>query len=65
MLQRLHEGVLKLEIKNEKLKKQMITAVRMAFSSPRGGREGAWRGQEELINRLVHVLRLRHGRLGR
>ena len=61
MLQRLHEGVLKLEIKNEKLKKQMITAIRMAFSSPRGGREGAWRG----ANRLAHVLRSRHGRLGR
>ena len=64
MLQRLHEGVLKLKIKNEKLKKQMITAIRMAFSSPRGGREGAWRGTGE-VSRLAYVLHSRHGRLDR
>ena len=42
----------------------MITAIRMAFSSHRGGREGAWRGAG-WANRLAHVLRSRHVRLGR
>ena len=40
-------------------------AIRMAFSSPRGGREGVWRGAGGVFNRLAHVLRSRHGRLGR
>ncbi len=42
----------------------MITAIRMAFSSPRGGREGAWRGTGE-VSRLAHVLHSRHVRLDR
>ena len=40
-------------------------AIRMAFSSPRGGREGAWRGVGGGLSRLAHVLHSRHGRLGR